>query len=122
MDSVCDGSTGCRDDILHLCASAAGNTVCTEPPGGIAYGDGTLHGSGSEDHRCTLGGKICKCTAVVLSVASTGIPDLQEYRSRIFSGWRSQIRIHDKRTGKGGKVYFHGVLHRRRRYYVEYDP
>ena len=31
-------------------------TVCTEPPGGIAYGDGTLHGSGSEDHRCTLGG------------------------------------------------------------------
>ena len=74
------------------------------------------------DHRCTLGGKICKCTAVVLSVASTGISDLQEYRSRIFSGWRSQIRIHDKRTGKGGKVYFHGVLHRRRRYHVEYDP
>ncbi len=50
------------------------------------------------------------------------ISDLQEYRSRIFSGWRSQIRIHDKRTGKGGKVYFHGVFYCRRRNHVEYDP
>ena len=94
MDSVCDGSSGCRDDILYLCASAAGDDdlyrtdlrhlrMETEP-----YMD--------QDEKITdalWAGQIGKCTAVVLSVASTGISDLQEYGSRIFSGWRRQIRI-----------------------------
>ncbi len=123
MDAVCDGSTGCRNGILYLCTSAAGDDdlyrtdlrhlrMETEP-----YMDqdekitDALWEANRQMHSCRI----------ILS-HQLGFPTYRNTEAEYFRWERINLTSMIKELEKAREVYFHGVFHRRRRYYVEYDP
>lgn len=51
-----------------------------------------------------------------------GFPTYRNTEAEYFPVGEAKFASMIKELEKAGKVYFHGVLHRRRRYHVEYDP